>query len=313
METLKLERLSFGYIKAPMQFLDINLSKDLGTVFLFGESGSGKTTLLELLCGLNDLYAGKIWVCGKQPKESTKNITYIPARPVLFKNATVMDNLKYACDAIEELYEKINLKDEWIEKYQNKKVRKLEKIDQLILPLKRAEIKDAKLVLIDLSFDGLSEIEIMDYTKEIEKIMLKKNKLVIISMSAEDFKKTQFNLENVEIWCVFAQKLQKFVNFQDFENNINNVGLAQYLDYKMKNAIIKNSVNGYLLLIEQKTFKLPEKCIAKIEKYFEVEDSAEVILATKTDNEIESQAEFLKELENGQILIFDKLSGELLK
>ena len=153
----------------------------------------------------------------------------------------------------------------------------------------------------------------MIYAEQIEKLASKKDRLVVISLSAGDFKKLQIEPKNSEIWYIFAQKLQKFDNFKELEKNINLLGMAEYFDYNFQNATIKSTISGYLLECNKNIYKLPEKMLSKILSYFEIEQSTEVVVTSKIKNDMLDQGEFLKGIVCGDIMIFDKLSGELLK
>ena len=186
---INLSHVSFGYIKQPMLLLDINLMVNKGNLFVFGQEGAGKTSLLELLCGMQTLYAGKIEVCGKIPQEVTNNITYLPADVVALKSKTVLQNMQYACDAINKDYNCINLTDEFIKQFGATKFKKLSPFNKAVFAIKRAEIKNAKVVLIDVNLAGFTNQEIVQYAQILNGILQDNNKVVIVAVSAQDYKK----------------------------------------------------------------------------------------------------------------------------
>ncbi|KAJ6116150.1 hypothetical protein N7523_005582 [Penicillium sp. IBT 18751x] len=71
------------------------------TVAVVGMSGSGKTTILQLLLRLYDVSAGRIEIDGQDIRDVTLDslrgsIGVVTQNPVLF-NATIIENLRYAC------------------------------------------------------------------------------------------------------------------------------------------------------------------------------------------------------------------------
>jgi len=90
-----------GYY-ADMQVLrQISLSVNTGEVVaLFGPNGHGKSTLLKTICGLHQAAAGSIKFEGKEisslpsHKIVEMGIAYIPEERHLFRDMTVMENLK---------------------------------------------------------------------------------------------------------------------------------------------------------------------------------------------------------------------------
>jgi branched-chain amino acid transport system ATP-binding protein len=87
---------------ADMQVLrKISLSVNTGEVVaLFGPNGHGKSTLLKTICGLHQSAAGSIKFEGKEisslpsHKIVEMGIAYIPEERHLFRDMTVMENLK---------------------------------------------------------------------------------------------------------------------------------------------------------------------------------------------------------------------------
>jgi ABC-type multidrug transport system ATPase subunit len=141
MKVIDCKNLSFGYIKKPLCICDESFSLTLGkNLFIFGDKGAGKSTMLKLLCGMEEHYFGKIEICGKPPKESSRQISYLPTDLVALKNKTVIKNLQFACDQIGLPKETI-VEDEWLKINGGKKVKKLSNIDKFIFAIKRAKLK----------------------------------------------------------------------------------------------------------------------------------------------------------------------------
>ena len=78
MNVLEIDDLSFAYEKDPV-LEHINLRVDeKDFLAIIGPNGGGKSTLLKLILGINNYKEGKITVLGKAPKQSLRQIGYVP-------------------------------------------------------------------------------------------------------------------------------------------------------------------------------------------------------------------------------------------
>ena len=78
MNILEINNLSFSYDKQEV-LEDINLKvEDKDFLAIIGPNGGGKSTLLKLILGINPIKNGTIKVFGKTPKETLRNIGYVP-------------------------------------------------------------------------------------------------------------------------------------------------------------------------------------------------------------------------------------------
>lgn len=307
MNSIKLIHLTFAYMKKPTLFSDVNFELNSGVAFVMGEKGSGKTTLLEILCGLNDMALGKVLVNGKPAREQSRKISYLPSTPVVLPDKTVFDNLKFACDAIDEDYSKIDEDDKWIKANKSVKAKKLAPIDKFILSTKRVEIKNSNVVFIDASDDVFTQ---EDYVCALSKLQHSK-RLLVISVSPETFKKLQNLTKTYEILYINTQNIEKFLNFDSFKNNVKFSGMADYLQLEKHSAVVSFNQNGYYLVFGERTIKLKEKYIKKIESYFEVSSETDVLLYGQVDDKL-SDEQFNNKLDSGELMLFDRLSFERL-
>ncbi|MEO1856838.1 MAG: ATP-binding cassette domain-containing protein [Rubritalea sp.] len=65
---------------------------------LMGSSGSGKTTLMEAICGLRQVTAGKISLCGRDITKlppGARHVALVPQDNVLFPHLTVREHLAF--------------------------------------------------------------------------------------------------------------------------------------------------------------------------------------------------------------------------
>jgi ABC-2 type transport system ATP-binding protein len=78
----------------------LNLTVHEGEVFGFlGPNGAGKTTTILMLLGLTEPTAGKVTVCGFNPKlqalEVKRRVGYLPENPGFYDDLSARDNLLY--------------------------------------------------------------------------------------------------------------------------------------------------------------------------------------------------------------------------
>lgn len=306
---IQLQHLTYGRIKQPLTIVDANIVVQ-GSCFLFGQSGSGKTTLLEVLCGLSeDNYYGKILYDNK-PVEQT-SITYLPADVVAFKNKTVLKNLQYACDCAGKPYDIIDLNNEWVSKYASTKLKKLSAFNSAYFALVRARVKDAKFMLIDVSLKGFSDDEIKEYASLLQELLANKNKQIILAVSSEDFVKLNIGMPNLQVLYINAGKLASYNNFNQFSGKPSTLSITNYLSLPKTQAKVINTISGYLININNVSYKLNANYTGGIAKYFEVSDSADVVLVGKLDAGIDD-SKLNRLLQQGEVLLYDALSGELL-
>jgi len=78
MHVIEIQNLSFAYEKDTV-LEHINLTVDeRDFLAIIGPNGGGKSTLLKLILGINTTKQGNIKVLGKAPKESLRQIGYVP-------------------------------------------------------------------------------------------------------------------------------------------------------------------------------------------------------------------------------------------
>ena len=308
---LQTKKLTFGYIKKPLLFAGVDLTMDGGVLFVTGMSGAGKSTFLKTLCDMQDMYLGEVLVGGKRPRENTKNITYLPDKPIFIENKSVLDNLKFAANTIGKEFDE-NMVGSYFKDKLKVKVRKLSKLDRYLLALKRAEIKNAKLFLLDLCFDDLMTDEVEIYVKELKALFSDNSRLFIVAISADDYKLFNYLNSNAEFLHIFMGKTYKFDNFDQFTAKITDSSMADYTNFVKYGAEVISNENGYYLQLEGRTLKLEEKYIKGILSYFEVSSSAKVNLYSIEDLLDFSEKQLFEKLDDKSVLMFDDVSYEIL-
>lgn len=309
---INIEHLCFGYIKQPLLLVDINYKQKAKKLLVFGQSGSGKTSFLELLCGMQDLYAGKIEVLGKNPKDACADITYLPSQAVVLKNKTVRENSIFACEQVgKQLDEK--LFDQFFVDNMDTKMRKLSPFQKLWFCYERAKIKDAKLVIIDMDLADFSNDEITKLATIINNFLTNPNKNVVLAINYSDYKKLQICTKNSEICYLFAAKSYFFENFEQFASDAKFSGMAQYLDKNCVEAMVEATQNGYYFVLQNRKIKIQDKFVKEIMPYFdEVTTQTKVVAFCNINIANLSDEQFNDNLQSGEILLYDFLTTNKL-
>lgn len=229
---IKIEQVSIKYIRDYYSLFNINLEIKNNTLLL-GNKTSGNNFLLRLLAKIDKHYEGQIFVDNvnlKQIKDKDLNLAYIPEKPYLFENKSVLKNLIYplkirkinkkdailrAKTAIKPYFLKIfgkinsnlinnnliknkkptqNEADNNFEKFLNLKVKKLDVSTKKIITLLRAKIREPKYVLIENFFENLDE-NYFDLANEI--ILDFKNSIIIATQNDEKLTPAYNNFKQI--------------------------------------------------------------------------------------------------------------------
>lgn len=119
---LRVENLTVKYAKslqASVDNLSFHFKKGIICGFL-GPNGAGKTSTLSVVCGLNDIYTGNIFIHDIHTRSNKKNILskigFAPQHIALYEQLTLLENLKYFGQMYQIEKQKLNSN---IEKYVN--------------------------------------------------------------------------------------------------------------------------------------------------------------------------------------------------
>ena len=192
---LKIENLSFSYLKDKELIKDINLEFDYGNSYiLIGKNGSGKSTLLKLLVGLIKPKGGNIILDDeilnqKNSLELSKMISYVPQNIVEFK-LTVYDFILSGLLSDFLFYPRKKDKEKTLDIIKEMGLLDLINTNMDMLSggerqkcyIARALVKEPKLIVFDeptASLDILAEKQILELVTNIIK---KKNIILIIAI-----------------------------------------------------------------------------------------------------------------------------------
>src|SRR5436190_9074592 len=96
---------SFGNVHAVQ---DLSFQIEAGTIFGFlGPNGAGKTTTIRMLCGLTHPTGGHATIEGADVWQDRQKVRtrfgYVPQSFSLYRDLTVLDNVRFFCGAFREL------------------------------------------------------------------------------------------------------------------------------------------------------------------------------------------------------------------
>ena len=95
---IKIENVSIKYIKEYYSLYNVSLEINENTL-LIGNETSGNNFLLRILSKIDKHYQGKIYFENQdlgQIKDKDLSLTYIPQKPCLFENKSILENLIYS-------------------------------------------------------------------------------------------------------------------------------------------------------------------------------------------------------------------------
>lgn len=323
---IKINHLSFGYIKRPLSVVDFSLSLKSGeTVALLGGEGAGKTSLLRVIAGLEKQYAGTIQFDGKAAEMVSleeRNFSYIPSEPVLFFNKTILQNLKYLFEVLkkpfdEELTLEV-LKKFKIEKPLSTKMKKLSSAEQKVFTLARCFIKKPNLILLDDLFKEESKEDCLFIKNAI--LTLFNEKSASTSLIYVENPENQLNLANQYFYFSFG-KSQSILDTESLKHSPIDLFACNFFEnFKSDYSLLFDGNNYYLInqefvykkkkIVDTKILhqiKLDGKFNSTLEKQkLQAGEQMEVCAVCLKEFEDLSDEKLNTLIENNQFFIFDK-------
>lgn len=263
---LKVDKLSFGYIKKPLCLCNVSFSLDKGQVLsVLGGEGMGKTALLRVISYLEKQFVGKITIDNKDINLLDKSkflISYLPSSPVLFENKSIIFNLEY----LFKTYNLKSLSDEDLEKLLKSfgiiaslktKVKKLSSADKKILAIIRTYIKKPNLLLIDDQLNGEKEQDIIRIKNAIFKL-LSENSALKYTISVSESKNLILNENNI-LYLSYGKG--SLITFEKLKNYPIDLFSYNYLDCNRYEFVLKKEKEYFLYDYKMEKYKKEEVCV----------------------------------------------------
>ncbi len=179
---LKAKKVSKSYgKKIILQDIDANINLQIISGML-GPNGAGKTTLFYILAGLLQPTNGEILlneniITNKTIRERANlGIVYLPQEPSIFRNLTVLDNIKSAFEVQKLNQKELNLKtEEIIEDFDIGSIvsqigSELSGGQRRRVEIARSIALNPKFIMLDEPFAGIDPIAILELKKLIKKL-----------------------------------------------------------------------------------------------------------------------------------------------
>lgn len=177
---LKIEGLSHRY-NSTWAIRDINIDIDqYGVVGLLGANGAGKSTTMNIICGVLNQTAGKVYIQGtdmrKQPELAKRSIGFLPQEPPVYADLTIDEYLTYCAElrmmpkdtikkAVNEVKERCG-----IAHFSTRLIRNLSGGYRQRVGIAQAIIHKPKLVVMDEPANGLDPNQLIEVRKLIKEI-----------------------------------------------------------------------------------------------------------------------------------------------
>lgn len=168
---------------------DVSIAlNDIGVVGLLGQNGAGKSTLMNIISGCLSPSKGNVLINGVDmfisPKKAKSNLGYLPEKPPLYPELSVLQFLNYIYEIKNCSFDKnahINeiCKVSGISEVKNRIIRNLSKGYQQRVGFAQSLIGNPQIIILDEPTIGLDPTQIIDFRNTI--IELGKSRLVIIS------------------------------------------------------------------------------------------------------------------------------------
>ena len=176
---IEVNGLASGYVKGLniLQGVDLVL-KEKEIVSIIGPNGAGKSTLLKAIMGIIPVFAGKIFLNGKELKEIksyelvNQGVAYVPQVLNVFPSLTVQENLEMGIwgkkqkNSIDDIYNMFEV----LHERKKERAGNLSGGQRQLLALGRALISKPSVILLDEPSAGLSPLAIEEVFEHIKNI-----------------------------------------------------------------------------------------------------------------------------------------------
>ena len=350
---VEVENLAFGYYKQKsLVFSDMSILVKNGTkkLCLLGPSGSGKTTFIEILAGITKGWFGKIKIFGKELNQEkvseALDISYIPQKPVMIENKSVLFNLNFA----RRVLGLGDLTDEEIKKTAKNfgfnlqtKAKKLNIKQKTIVELERIRYKNPKIILIDRPSSFYGDDNVIhslfdDTTLGAELCIVAANSfddikyfnlldarfLYFSNLGAKNFSCVDELFQNPpdDFACSICNKFYKKIANLSVLNNKLCVDATNFANFEDANSFLFNkfsrkkkiiydgfSLQNYFEYFETSRYKLPTSCLFDSSKNLSTDNISGLCYIFSLE-EISDNKQFVELIKAKKAFIFDLLTGE---
>tara|TARA_B100001113_G_scaffold352249_1_gene353158 strand:- start:27 stop:737 length:711 start_codon:yes stop_codon:yes gene_type:complete len=191
---IEVNGLASGYVKGLniLQGVDLVL-KEKEIVSIIGPNGAGKSTLLKAIMGIIPVFAGKIFLNGKELKEIksyelvNQGVAYVPQVLNVFPSLTVQENLEMGIwgkkqkNSIDDIYSMFEV----LLERKKERAGNLSGGQRQLLALGRALISKPSVILLDEPSAGLSPLAIEEVFEHIKNINESGVSILLVEQNAK--------------------------------------------------------------------------------------------------------------------------------
>lgn len=230
---------------------NINITLNKGNIYVIkGVSGSGKTTLLNIIAGLDNIYQGNVYYNKENLKSNSfsienyrQKIGYMTQKSLLFKDITVLENLKFIEDDIGKI---INLSKTFgIFKLLNKYPEELSGGERQRISLIRSLLNNYEIIIADEPTSSLDYKNSINFVKFLKKIDIT-NKIIIIATHKDIYDEIANCIINIEYGNIICKK-NKLNLARASKKNIDIIKKERNLKNDFKLIIKKRKKNNFLV------------------------------------------------------------------
>ena len=257
---VQIKHLSHRYnIQWAIRDINMEISQQ-GIIGLLGSNGAGKSTTMNIICGVLKQTEGEVCIDGinlqENPIEAKKRIGFLPQKPPLYMDFTVLEYLTYCADL--RMIDKSKVKTAvnnamercGISHFSNRLLRNLSGGYQQRVGIAQAIVHEPKFVVLDEPTNGLDPNQILEVRHLIKEIAEERSVLLSTHILSE-VRATCDEIKMIEHGqLVFSGTLEQFDNYiqpNSFVVTLNNPPAEEDLKLHGVNGIERLSERQFRL------------------------------------------------------------------
>lgn len=257
---VQIKHLSHRYnIQWAIRDINMEISQQ-GIIGLLGSNGAGKSTTMNIICGVLKQTEGEVCIDGinlqENPIEAKKRIGFLPQKPPLYMDFTVLEYLTYCADL--RMIDKSKVKTAvnnamercGISHFSNRLLRNLSGGYQQRVGIAQAIVHEPKFVVLDEPTNGLDPNQILEVRHLIKEIAEERAVLLSTHILSE-VRATCDEIKMIEHGqLVFSGTLEQFDNYiqpNSFVVTLNNPPAEEDLKLHGVNGIERLSERQFRL------------------------------------------------------------------